>query len=276
VGQLAQSGIGFGAQYSQDAAFFQSFPRLEVAGNRGIGYIIHPISTWTLSVKKLVIAIDGPAASGKTTTARLVAARLGYLHIDTGAMYRAVTAKVLKLNIAVGDVRRIAQLVNETRVEMRDANGSLRVLIDGEDVTQEIRSAEVTRNVSAISSIGEVRSAMVRKQRRLAAGGGVVLEGRDIGTVVFPGADLKIFMVAGIESRARRRQQELREKGIIVSLDKLKKEIGERDRLDSTRAQSPLKKASDAIELDTSNMTVEEQVDFVVKKAQEIIERAGA
>lgn len=224
-----------------------------------------------MSRKKLVIAIDGPAASGKSTTAKLVAARLGYLHIDTGAMYRAFTLKLLRSGQDRFYSKKIATLADSTRIELLPDNGSLKVLLDGEDVTENIRSSEVTTAVSSVSAVREVRQAMVREQRRLGKGGGVVLEGRDIGTVVFPDAELKIFMVASIEARALRRQRELEAKGVTADLDTLIKEIRERDEKDSRREESPLRKADDAIVLDTSTMTIDEQVEFVVQKAKERI-----
>lgn len=222
-----------------------------------------------MSRKKLIIAIDGPAASGKSTTAKLVAQRLGYLHIDTGAMYRALTLKILRSGLDGFYSKKIGAIAETTRIELVPANGSLKVLLDGEDVTEQIRSPEVTIAVSSVSTLRDVRQAMVREQRRLGKDGGVVLEGRDLGTVVFPDADVKIFMVASIEARARRRQQELLEKGIRTDLETLMNEIRERDEKDSSRDESPLRKADDAIVLDTSDLTIDEQVEFVVRKAQE-------
>ncbi len=224
-----------------------------------------------MSRKKLVIAIDGPAASGKSTTAKLVAARLSYLHIDTGAMYRAFTLKILRSGVDGFYSKKITSLAEATRIELQPDNGSLKVLLDGEDVTEQIRSPEVTTAVSSVSSVRDVRLALVREQRRLGKDGGVVLEGRDIGTVVFPDADLKIFMVASLEARALRRQRELAAKGISTDLEALMREIRERDEKDSSREESPLRKADDAIVLDTTALTIEEQVEFVVQKAQERI-----
>ncbi len=228
-----------------------------------------------MSERRLVIAIDGPAASGKSTTAKLVAGKLGYLHVDTGAMYRAVTLKVLRAGISPDDAAAIGELLKSVRVELRATDGSLRVLLDGKDVTHDIRSVEVTRAVSTVSSLREVRQAMVREQRRLGKAGGIVLEGRDIGTVVFPDADVKFYMVAGLEARARRRQRELAARGVRSSKADLVAELAERDRKDSTRTESPLRKAPDAIEVDTSEMTIEEQVAFVVKKVKEKLEGIG-
>jgi cytidylate kinase len=245
-----------------------------VAGISEIRYIESPYDRDSLSAKKLVIAIDGPAASGKTTTARRVAEELGYLHVDTGAMYRAITAKVVKSSISLDDKEGIGELLRATHIELVDASGSIKVLVDGEDVTAQIRNAEVTRAVSGVSRLRDVRQAMVREQRRMGVGGGIVLEGRDIGTVVFPKADLKIFMVADIDARARRRQHELSGQGIHTHIDVLRKEIEERDRLDSTRDESPLKKAHDAIVLDTSGLTIDEQVSFVVEKARQLLNRS--
>ncbi len=229
-----------------------------------------------LSPGKLVIAIDGPAASGKSTTARLVAERLGYVHVDTGAMYRAVTLKVLRAGIPPEDGEGIGPLLATTHVALRREGEATRVLLDGEDVTAEIRNPEVTRAVSMVSMHRPVREAMVREQRRMGAEGGIVLEGRDIGTVVFPDADLKFFMIAGIEARARRRGEELQARGISPDMSGLIEEIRERDSLDSTREESPLRKAEDAIEIDTSHLTIEEQVRVVVERVRSVAEGKGA
>jgi cytidylate kinase len=228
-----------------------------------------------LSKRKLVIAIDGPAGSGKSTTARLVADRLGLLHIDTGAMYRAVTVKVLERGVSPEDAAAISKLMDSTDVELRKSGSLLRVYLDGVDVTERIRDSDVTRSVSAVSRIRKVREAMVLRQRVLSERQGGVLEGRDIGTVVFPNADLKIFLVASLDERAKRRQDELRKRGTETTLETLKGDIVLRDSLDSTREESPLKRAQDAIELDTSGLTIEEQVDFVVRKAREILEKSS-
>lgn len=225
-----------------------------------------------MTPRKLVIAIDGPAASGKSTTAQRVAEALGYLHVDTGAMYRAATLKVLRAGVPAAEQERVAALVESSRIELRSAGGSQRVLLDGEDVSEEIRTPEVTRAVSAVSSIRRVRDVMVREQRRMGAQGGIVLEGRDIGTVVFPDADLKFFMVAGIDARARRRGDELRTRGIPADIERLKDELRDRDTIDSTRSESPLKKADDAIEVDTSDLTIEQQVALVIATARRVME----
>ncbi len=222
-------------------------------------------------MKKIVIAIDGPAASGKSTTARMVAERLGYLHIDTGAMYRAITLRVLEEGIPLDAVDKIAALAERCRIRLERLNGSNRILVDERDVTEKIRSLEVTKNVSLISGYEPVRRVLVREQQRIAEQRGVVLEGRDIGTVVLPNADLKIFMVADALERAKRRKKELAATGVKVDEKALMEELRERDRSDETRAVSPLRKAPNAIELDTSDLTIEQQVDFIVRKAKAII-----
>lgn len=224
--------------------------------------------------KNLIIAIDGPAASGKTTTAKLVAQQLGYLHIDTGAMYRAFTLKVLREGVPLDNIAEIAQLASESYIEFRNIQGVQRVLIDGEDVSEEVRTPEVTSAVSAVSSIPKVRAVMVREQQRLGRDGGVVLEGRDIGTVVFPNADLKFFMLAGIDARAARRRDELSMTGVSVEINRIKDELQRRDDLDTRREVSPLRQAEDAITLDTSDLSVEKQVEIVVTKAKALLEKS--
>ena len=224
--------------------------------------------------RQLIIAIDGPAGSGKSTTARIVAERLGLLHIDTGAMYRAVTLKVLEAGLKLDDQDAIARLLKSTEVELRQVGTVRRVILDGKDVTDRIRDPDVTRAVSAVSRVRRVREAMVRQQRALGAVSGVVLDGRDIGTVVFPDADLKIFLVASLDKRAERRRTELLESGMDAPLGTLKQEIERRDDLDSSREESPLRRAPDAMELDTSNLTIDEQVELVVNKAKEILEKS--
>ncbi|MBI5020929.1 MAG: (d)CMP kinase [Ignavibacteriales bacterium] len=223
-------------------------------------------------LKKLVIAIDGPAASGKSTTSKLVAERLGYLYIDTGAMYRAITWKVIRNKINPEETDRIGELAERTSVRLEKANDSIKVFLDGEDVSKIIRTQAVTQSVSAVSALEKVRTVMVREQRKIGEHGGVVVDGRDIGTVVFPNADVKIFMIANVNERARRRQKELEQAGVKVDLSELAEEIEVRDRKDSGREISPLRKADDAITLDTTVMTIDDQVDFIVKK---VIEKLG-
>jgi cytidylate kinase len=222
-------------------------------------------------LKRIVIAIDGPAASGKSTTARLVAERLGYLYIDTGAMYRALALKVLQQRLDPSEEKAVETVVGTTNISLRTVGGRLRTFLDGVDVTQEIRSREVARAASFVSTFRRVREAMVEKQRSYGEDGGVVLEGRDIGTVVFPEAQLKIFLTAGLEERALRRERELVNSGLEVDSDTLRQEIAQRDRMDATRHASPLTKALGAIEIDTSKLTIDEQVDLVVEAAKRII-----
>ena len=245
----------------------------EVAAELVFSYIPFSRENDPVTERRLVIAIDGPAASGKSTTARLAAGRLGYVHVDTGAMYRAVTLKVLRAGMAPEDETAVAGLLPGTHVQLTQAVNGLRVLLDGEDVSEAIRTPAVTRAVSAVSSQRPVRDAMVREQRLMGKDGGIVLEGRDIGTVVFPDADLKFFMVAGIRARAQRRQEELATRGEHIALDVLEHEIAERDARDGSRTESPLRRADDAIDIDTSDMSIEEQVTFVVKMAE--ARRAG-
>lgn len=199
----------------------------------------------------------------------MVAQALGYLHVDTGAMYRALTLRVLEEKLPVDDQKAIQTLAEKTAVRLERKGGSNAVFVDDRDVTKAIRKPEVTRNVSRVSSYPGVRKVMVREQRKLAAEGGIVLEGRDIGTVVLPNADLKIFMVANVNERAKRRKKELEIAGIQVEEQALAREIEERDRQDSSREVSPLRKAGDAIEVDTSNLTIQEQVDFILGRARE-------
>lgn len=224
-------------------------------------------------MRKIIIAIDGPAGSGKSTTARLVAQRLGYAYIDTGAMYRALTLKVIESGVDPNDEKGIVKLAENTRIEILYKNGDFKVFLDGEDVTEKIRTPQVTSFVSLVSAHPRVREKMVEKQRELGKNGGVVMDGRDIGTVVFPKADLKIFMKADVKERAKRRQKEMENQGLHIELDELIKDIEERDKLDSTREVAPLKKAEDAIEIDTTNLTIEEQVELVLNKAYELINK---
>lgn len=223
-------------------------------------------------MKKIIIAIDGPAAAGKSTTAKLTAEKLNYLHVDTGAMYRALTLKVIEEKINPENEELVCGVIKDCKIKLEKTDSGNQVFLDGRNITETIRSREVTRNVSAISSYASVRKLMVEEQRKLCKQGGVVLEGRDIGTVVVPKAELKIFMVASIEERVRRRQKELADKGTNIDYEKLVNEIIERDAKDSKRTESPLRKAEDAIILDTSNLTINQQVEFIVAKASEIID----
>jgi cytidylate kinase len=219
-------------------------------------------------MRKISIAIDGHAASGKSTTAKLLARKLGFLPIDTGAMYRAITLKVLRLGIPIGDERKITEIAENSAIEQRLINENVHTFLDGEDVSEEIRKPEVDRFVSIISAYPGVRRRLVEIQREMAKEGGVILEGRDIGTVVLPDADIKIFMTASLEERARRRLKELEERGIYSDFDSIKRELEKRDHIDSTRTDSPLKIAEDAIIVDTTNLSIEEQVDIILKEIE--------
>lgn len=221
-------------------------------------------------MSKLIIAIDGPASSGKSTTAKFLAEKLNYLYIDTGAMYRAITLMTIRNNI-LDNEEEIIKLAKKIDIQLKFDNGQTSVFVDGEDVSEEIRSMEVSKSVSPVSKIEEVRKIMVEKQRELGKNGGVVMEGRDITTVVFPNADIKIFLTATIEERAKRRVKEYLSKGIEVDFEQVVENIKERDRIDSSRQISPLKKSEDAIEIDTSNLTIEQQVNLIYEKVNEKI-----
>jgi len=230
-------------------------------------------------IKGLVIAIDGPAASGKSTTARRVARHFGYTYVDSGAMYRAATLAVLREGIDPGDRALVEESVNRHSIRLESAEGgAVRVLLDDADVSHDIRTHDVTANVSTISAYPGVRTALVRLQREMGGSGGVVMDGRDIGTAVFPHADLKVFMIADLHARAIRRFDELNAIGEPErSVTSIQTQLSERDRLDSTRAQSPLEMADDAVLLDTSNLTIDQQVAEVIRMAEEILRsgRAG-
>ncbi|KMQ52562.1 Cytidylate kinase [Chitinispirillum alkaliphilum] len=214
----------------------------------------------------MIIAIDGPAGSGKSSTARAVAARLGITYLDTGAMYRAVTLKALRENIAFDDDEALGCLMEKMTITFYGAAPDTRVIMDGEDVSEAVRSDEVTKKVSDYCARDVVRKSLVTQQRAIASGLDVVCEGRDIGTVVFPDAHVKIFMVASAQQRALRRQKDFAKMGISKSVEELVEEIQTRDTKDSTRSNSPLIKADDAIEMDTTNMTLEQQIEFIEKK----------
>jgi len=224
----------------------------------------------------MIIAIDGPAGSGKSSTARAVAARLGITYLDTGAMYRAITLKCFRLGISYLDTEALAKLTSQTVISFTGVPPESRIWMDGEDVSTEIRSDEVSKNVSDYCAPSVVREALVKQQRMIGKNNSVVCEGRDIATVVFPDADLKIFMVASVEERARRRQKDFERMGVHKSIDELKKEIALRDHKDSTRNNSPLQKAAGAEELDTTGMTLESQIEYIVNKATALIQSKSA
>ncbi len=210
--------------------------------------------------KKLIIALDGPAASGKSTTAKLLAKELEYIYIDTGAMYRACGLCSKQLGIPLSDIPAITEMMQDIIIEIRYSETGNRIFLNNEDVSEAIRTKEVSRLASDISQIGIVRTKLVDLQREMGKAGGVVMDGRDIGTVVFPNADLKLFMIADVEVRAQRRFAELQQKGMEISFEEVRDDLIWRDKNDSTRALAPLKKADDAIEIDTTGLSIDEQV----------------
>lgn len=225
---------------------------------------------------RLTIAIDGPAGSGKSTVARRVAAMLGYLYLDSGAMYRAVALKALQRNIPLADEPELEALARATHIELKaptpeqEARGlKNRVFLDGREVTEEIRTPEVAQVASQIATIAGVRHVLVAEQQRAGQGGGVVMEGRDIGTVVFPNAELKIFLDASPETRAERRWKEHQEKGEAMTLLEVLREVRERDKRDRERKVSPLVKAKDAVLVDNTAMGIEETARLIVFLANE-------
>ena len=212
----------------------------------------------------MIIAIDGPAASGKSTTAKMVAKKLKMTYLDTGAMYRALTLALLRSNIDLDDYDSVCKLVDELKLDIYAQEGKIVVILDDEDVSQAIRSMPVTKNVSAVSAMKYVREAMVEIQRNIGKKTDCVVEGRDIGTVVFPDAELKIFMVADIKMRAERRLKELLEMDEKSSLQEVIWDLKRRDEKDSSRAHSPLQKANEAIEIDTSMLSIDQQVEKII------------
>jgi len=230
---------------------------------------------------RLTIAIDGPAGSGKSSVARVVAERLGYLYLDSGAMYRALALKALRNSDGtLSSEARLAELARDTQIELRPVPSSLqdptvhnRVLLDGEDVTQSIRSREVAQAASRVATVAGVRAVLVASQQRAGAAGGVVMEGRDIGTVVFPGAELKIFLEAAPEARAERRWKEHNEKGEKLDFAEVVEEVRERDKRDTERSVSPLVRAADAVLVDNTAMDVEETARLIVMLARGRISR---
>jgi len=215
---------------------------------------------------KIAIAIDGPAAAGKSTVAKMVAQSLSYTHIDTGAMYRALTLSALLERLQLDDEARIAELLSKTTIELVQAADGQRVYLNGSDVTQGIRSQEVTNNVSYVAKHPIIRKEMVKRQQELAKEQGVVMDGRDIGTHVLPDAEVKFFLIATVEERAKRRYEENIRKGIYSTLKELQQEIEQRDEIDSKRETAPLIKADDAIELDTTSLSIHDVVKVMLEK----------
>lgn len=224
--------------------------------------------------KKPVVAIDGPAGSGKTTVARLVAGALGYCLVDTGALYRCVALAARRQGVDAGDARRLGRVAASIRVHFGESGGPQRVFLGGEDVTDAIREPDVSEDASRVSAHPEVREALLDKQRELGRQGGVVLEGRDIGTVVFPDAEVKVFLTAGVDVRARRRFGELSAKQIDVTLQQTLDDMKSRDRRDESREHAPMKPAEDAEIVATENLSARQVADLVVERVRKFLRGA--
>lgn len=218
--------------------------------------------------KEIRIAIDGPAAAGKSTIAKIVAEKLGVTYIDTGAMYRAITYKALQQAVSVANGEQLAALLQNTSIELQPSVEGQCVYVDGKDVTDAIRSQEVTTNVSEVAAHQAVRELLIKKQQLLAEDQAVVMDGRDIGTTVLPNAELKIYMTASVEERALRRKADNEQRGILIPLKQLQNEIATRDKADTEREISPLRQAEDAIYLDTTNLTIEEAANNIIALAE--------
>ncbi|MCI7678254.1 (d)CMP kinase [Streptococcus orisratti] len=224
-------------------------------------------------MKSIRIAIDGPASSGKSTVAKIIAKNLGYTYLDTGAMYRSATYLALQKHLTEADVQDILKELAQNPISFgRSEDGTQTVFVGNQDVTLAIRQNDVTNNVSWVSALPEIRQELVNQQRRIAEGGAIIMDGRDIGTVVLPDAELKIFLIASVEERAERRFKENQEKGIETDLEILKEEIAARDYKDSHRKVSPLKAAADAIIFDTTGVDIDGVVKFIQEKAEKIID----
>lgn len=222
--------------------------------------------------RRIVIAIDGPSGAGKSTVARAVAERLDYLYVDSGAMYRAVALCALEQGLRPDDAGGVAACARPLNINLEKSPTGVRVRVDGRDVTDAIRQPVVSEGASLVATLPVVRELLVAQQQRIGAAGGIVMEGRDIGTVVFPAAELKIFLTASVEVRAARRYQQQGEQGIESSLEKTRREVEERDARDATRKVSPLVQASDAVYLDSTALTAGDVVDVVVRLAEKRVE----
>lgn len=215
-------------------------------------------------MERLTVAIDGPAGAGKSSAARLVAKRLGYLYIDTGAMYRAFTWAMLQEKIDIGDAEAVRALTERIDIRLEPLEDKCRVFVGEREVTDAIRTQDISSRVSSVSALAVVREKLVQLQRNMAEGGGVILDGRDIGTVVLPHADVKIFLTADAEVRAKRRYDELQQKGDKTPYAQILAETKQRDKQDSERAAAPLRQAADAVVLDTSGYTLEQSVEAIL------------
>lgn len=220
-------------------------------------------------MRRLIVAIDGPAGAGKSTLAKRLAKQLNYTYLDTGAMYRAVAWKVIQEKVDPGDAPELRTILEQTRIALEDRNGQLRVFLNEVDVTEQIRSPDVSQMASKVSTLRPVRERMVELQRAMGSQGGVVAEGRDIGTVVFPNADVKIYLDASPEERARRRFEELRSQGKQVSFEETLEEMKERDQRDRGRALAPLRTAEDALVIDSSLISADAVVEKVMREIKE-------
>lgn len=212
-----------------------------------------------------VVAIDGPAGVGKGTVTKLVAEKLNYITVDTGAMYRCVTLKALRNNILPKDNEKIIEMMDKISIELKKIDNEQKVFLDGKDVTKDIRTEEIDKNVSEFSAISYVRNKMTLMQRKMGQNQNIIMEGRDIGTTVFPNANVKIFLDASTEEVANRRYKQNIERGIKITYEQVLEDIKRRNEYDSSREISPLKKADDAIYIDTTNLTIEEVVDKVIE-----------
>jgi CMP/dCMP kinase len=222
--------------------------------------------------KNIIIAIDGPAGSGKSTDAKNLAKKLGFTYLDTGAMYRAITFCALRNNI-VDDVPAVIQMTKNLSLKLKYENGVTRVFVNDEEVTELIRTPEVNSKVSEISVIPEVRTEMVKIQKGIGEQGSIVAEGRDVTTVVFPSADIKFFLTASIDERAKRRFLEFQQKNADITIEEVKANLEKRDKIDSGREVSPLRQADDAILFDNTGLTPEQDLDFLVNKIDEVLNK---
>lgn len=219
----------------------------------------------------IIVAIDGPAGVGKSSTAKEVAFQLGFVYIDTGAMYRAVTLEVIRSNVDVSNENQVTLIAKKSNIQFQWINKYLHTFLNSEDVNDEIRSSEVADLVSPVSAIPGVRDVMVKCQREMAKRDNIVMEGRDIGTNVFPSADFKFYLDADIDVRAKRRISDYKKIGQELTLEEIKKEIKIRDKIDSSRRYSPLKKAYNAIIIDTTNLSFKEQVEMIVNRVKKVL-----
>jgi cytidylate kinase len=215
-------------------------------------------------MKRFVIAIDGPAGAGKSTVSKILAKRLNFLYVDTGAMYRVLTLKAMREKIPWDDKEKLIEMAKNTEIELYQDGEKYRVFMDGEDVSEEIRKEEVSKNTSCIASILEIRKILWEKQRNFREKYDIVMEGRDIGTKVFPDAQIKIYLDASVEERAKRRYLQLKEMGIEEDIEKIKKEIVERDKKDKNREIAPLIKTDDYYYIDTTDLAIDEVVDKII------------